>query len=110
MPEQEVSNDLERFVREQAARFGDVISYVPVAKAPQPSTMPTSDLAITEIMLPDLELKLAQHKSEPWYNARTLEELESKINNCQNCRLRGTRTKFVFGVGNPNAKLMIIGE
>src|SRR5258708_35478383 len=29
---------------------------------------------------------------------------------CQNCRLAGTRTNVVYGVGNPNADLMFIGE
>jgi DNA polymerase len=29
---------------------------------------------------------------------------------CQNCPLGATRTKFVYGVGNPNADLMFVGE
>jgi DNA polymerase len=29
---------------------------------------------------------------------------------CTKCRLAGTRTKVVYGVGNPNADLMFIGE
>ncbi len=29
---------------------------------------------------------------------------------CQKCRLAGTRTQVVFGVGNPHADLMFIGE
>lgn len=32
------------------------------------------------------------------------------INNCQLCELGATRNKFVYGVGNPQAKLMFIGE
>ncbi|MCF7796679.1 MAG: uracil-DNA glycosylase [Lentisphaeria bacterium] len=33
-----------------------------------------------------------------------------EIENCQNCPLGQTRNHFVFGVGNPNADLMLIGE
>jgi len=47
---------------------------------------------------------------EDFQKAESLEELNSKICNCQNCELGKTRTKFVFGVGNPNADAMLIGE
>ncbi|HYI09687.1 MAG TPA: uracil-DNA glycosylase [Thermoanaerobaculia bacterium] len=36
--------------------------------------------------------------------------LRLEAHNCQSCRLAGTRTNVVFGVGNPNADLMFIGE
>jgi uracil-DNA glycosylase len=68
------------------------------------------DLAVADISLDGIEAKLAPHASEPWYDAKTLEELNAKISDCKKCPLWETRTKFVFGVGNPNAKLMIIGE
>ena len=47
---------------------------------------------------------------EAWQTTSTLEELNSKICNCQKCSLGATRTKFVFGVGKPNADIMLIGE
>lgn len=34
----------------------------------------------------------------------------AEIKNCQKCGLSASRTKFVFGVGNPHAKIMCIGE
>lgn len=37
-------------------------------------------------------------------------ELEQAVSQCQLCELHTTRTNTVFGVGNPNADLMIIGE
>ena len=40
----------------------------------------------------------------------TLEEVEARSVGCQNCELAGGRTNVVFGVGNPNARLMFIGE
>lgn len=39
-----------------------------------------------------------------------LEEFRKKICDCQKCPLGATRTKFVFGVGNPRALLLFIGE
>ena len=39
-----------------------------------------------------------------------LEELEKICKNCTLCDLAKTRTNVVFGEGNPNAKLMFIGE
>jgi DNA polymerase len=47
---------------------------------------------------------------EPWGKAETLEGLESQICNCVKCSLGETRTKFVFGVGNPRATLLLVGE
>ena len=41
---------------------------------------------------------------------KTLEELKNGISNCQNCVLGSTRKNFVFGEGNPNADIMVIGE
>lgn len=43
-------------------------------------------------------------------NCKTLPELYDSIHNCKKCVLGETRTNFVFGVGNPNADVMIIGE
>lgn len=41
---------------------------------------------------------------------RTLEDIRTECAACMNCALGKTRTNLVFGVGNPNAKLMFIGE
>lgn len=38
------------------------------------------------------------------------EALQAEAHDCNQCRLAGTRTNVVFGVGNPNADLMFIGE
>ncbi len=43
-------------------------------------------------------------------SAKDLDSFYNEIKDCQLCPLGATRTKFVFGVGNPNADLMLIGE
>ena len=40
----------------------------------------------------------------------TLEELRDFIGECTRCKLAPCRTNLVFGVGNPNAHLMFVGE
>ena len=40
----------------------------------------------------------------------SFEEFYSQIKNCLNCQLGYKRTKFVFGVGDPNADLLLVGE
>ncbi len=37
-------------------------------------------------------------------------ELESKCQNCYNCKLGGTRTNMVFGVGNKKSPILFVGE
>jgi uracil-DNA glycosylase len=51
---------------------------------------------------------IVPYRFKPPY--KTLDVLEKDINTCNQCSLGATRTKFVFGVGNPNAKMLIIGE
>ena len=40
----------------------------------------------------------------------TWEELKSACLECRKCELAATRTQVVFGVGNPQAKVMFVGE
>ena len=39
-----------------------------------------------------------------------LEELKARALVCTQCRLAETRTQVVFGVGDPQARLMFVGE
>ena len=39
-----------------------------------------------------------------------LEELEQEVSGCTSCRLAQGRTQVVFGVGDPHADLMFVGE
>lgn len=40
----------------------------------------------------------------------SLRELREEIGDCQRCKLSKNRTQIVFGVGNPKAELMFVGE
>jgi len=41
---------------------------------------------------------------------KTLAAVMQELGDCQRCNLSRTRTKLVFGQGNPNAELMFVGE
>ena len=47
---------------------------------------------------------------EDFAKCSSLDSLYDSIHECQKCALGETRTNFVFGVGNPDADIMIIGE
>ncbi|MCB1156727.1 MAG: uracil-DNA glycosylase [Leptospiraceae bacterium] len=42
--------------------------------------------------------------------AKKLLELQKKVEACKSCKLAGTRSRVVFGEGNPEAELLFIGE
>lgn len=125
MTEQELTlaQKLEIFAREQASRYGEVISYsiptIPTEVKKQTKSVVAEPITIVDEEDPmivrhhgfdELTEKLRVLESEGWTRAATLNELEALIKDCQKCRLGATRTKFVFGKGNPNAKVMVIGE
>nr|AFD03364.1 phage SPO1 DNA polymerase-like protein [uncultured bacterium W5-47b] len=56
------------------------------------------------------EPELFPEEKEEWEKAETLEKLEGLINQCIACKLHEGRNKFVFGSGNPNADVMVVGE
>ena len=73
----------------------------PAADAPVPTTaVPASDAAAPTA--PAEETSLA--------TVNTLAELRAEIGDCQRCRLCEKRNTIVFGVGNPDAEIMFIGE
>jgi DNA polymerase len=51
-----------------------------------------------------------QHWEEKKAESGTLDDLARRIKDCQKCKLGRARTNLVFGVGNPKAELMFVGE
>lgn len=47
---------------------------------------------------------------EDFSTYKTLDTFYNAIHNCKKCSLGETRKNFVFGVGNPNAEIMLVGE
>ena len=63
------------------------------------------DLGFTHLDLKPQEIETRQETGEP-----ELITLAREASVCTKCRLAGTRTQVVWGVGNPDADLMFIGE
>ncbi|NOY06941.1 MAG: uracil-DNA glycosylase [Chlorobi bacterium] len=47
---------------------------------------------------------------ERFQGTTSLRQLYESIRTCRNCPLGESRTNFVFGVGNPNADIVLVGE
>jgi DNA polymerase len=56
------------------------------------------------------EQELFPAEKEAWEKITSLDEFEKLICDCIKCRLHSGRNKFVFGTGNPNADVLVIGE
>jgi len=54
--------------------------------------------------------ELFSDAKENWETSQNLEDLDKLICNCTKCDLHKGRNKFVFGVGNPKADVLLIGE
>jgi DNA polymerase len=113
-------NDVDRFLRQDRELYGDLFLMPPTAHDEKPRQNPgpphtvvqedlfgeTAPVRIPEqqprrtVILPD----------EPWASAGDLMQLEGMINGCLKCGLGHTRKSFVFGVGNPHADVVLIGE
>ncbi len=95
----------------QEKAFG--IDFVP-KKRPTKDTLsscypPKERLEPEEIKEPPISYSSSK-KKEPNNRVEKLAELGKVASTCIKCRLSQSRTKVVFGVGNPFAELMFIGE
>jgi uracil-DNA glycosylase family 4 len=59
---------------------------------------------------PEALEKLNSWGQGPAYFSETLSEIRSDLGDCQRCRLARGRNKIVFGEGDPEAKLIFVGE
>jgi uracil-DNA glycosylase len=56
------------------------------------------------------EPALFHEEKESWEKVTSLDGLEKLICDCKKCRLHQGRNKFVFGTGNPDSDVLVIGE
>jgi len=85
---------------------------LPAAASVSPSIVEVTEATCPEAIEPLAATapEAAQEASPPLPPTTTLDELSTAIGDCQRCRLGKGRTRLVFGVGNPNARLMFVGE
>jgi len=78
------------------------------------------DMAPSAVDVPGPEVVPMAAESEPVYDAETpvpvepqqggLEGIRRELGECHRCQLGDGRTSLVFGVGNPRARLVFVGE
>lgn len=98
-------SDVRIFFEQERLLFGNIIYREPMKQKRKAEYTPPDEAVLFPGMLAGSDAK-----QESWHNAATLDDLNKNICTCMKCPLGATRTKFVFGVGNPNADVMVIGE
>jgi len=82
---------------------------LPVASAPASSSRKSAPPATPAAAFPVLQAPSLFHASER-IAGDTLERIRDDLGECTRCRLHKTRNKIVYGVGNPKASLLFVGE
>lgn len=82
---------------------------------PNPGTLTDPVTEVTAVTAPEVSSeKRASSCEEPCtpsgFRDKSLPEVAAEALQCVACGLHETRTKVVFGIGNPDARLMFIGE
>jgi uracil-DNA glycosylase family 4 len=104
-------DDIQELLRQERALFGEALLRDEHATRKESAMPKSKPAAPDEPLLFDLPTPgPAAITTEAWGSATTVVEFEKQINTCMKCSLGGTRTNFVFGVGSPDATLMVIGE
>lgn len=87
--------DLTQLVR-QAHSLVEDFSRLGIDQIPVPSTDPPHGEAMAQ--------------PSPRGGQETLEQIRRDLGDCTRCKLCEKRTRIVFGVGDPNARLVLVGE
>jgi uracil-DNA glycosylase family 4 len=79
----------------------------PQATAPSDHSRPSPAIQRAAPQAPDEALMAARQAAK---SARTLDELRAILDKFDGCALKATATQLVFADGNPEARLMLVGE
>jgi uracil-DNA glycosylase len=104
--DESLKDTTKRFAEQHYSMFGEIVVTSRSKRPPQQTVSTATEAPAGESQFRDILSTIP----EEWVNATSLESLEQMISTCQKCPLGQTRTKFVFGVGNPNADIVVIGE
>ncbi len=115
-------SDIQRALIQQKELSGDMLFVEPVvpaqeqettAMAPHKKMPPVENGPDLFGFTPSRDTQSPQmpaYPAEDWVSSASLGDLNTAICTCVKCSLGQTRTKFVFGVGNPNADIVLVGE
>lgn len=97
---------LRRYLEELKESGVDGLPFAPVSPAERP-TVSTS--AREELRCPPAPMPAAFPLADE-AGRETLDDIRRDLGECQRCLLGKTRRTLVFGVGNPRARLVLVGE
>jgi uracil-DNA glycosylase family 4 len=114
-------SDIQGALRQEKELFGGTLTTDPAPSHIEPNSITMAPRKKLPVVESDASLfgdiptvaahdQLLPYPKEPWTGSTTLDELNAAICNCVKCHLGTTRIKFVFGVGNPNADIVFVGE
>jgi uracil-DNA glycosylase len=106
--EDEIKNEIIKTLKLQQEIFGDDL-FIPKNKRNTSVVKEPASFFEEPELFSKPKADLSNNNAE-WQNASSLDEFEKLICNCTKCRLHQGRNKFVFGTGNPNADVLVIGE
>lgn len=69
-----------------------------------------ANLGIDQVVVPPSQLRPASADDPGAFRGETLEEIYQALADCRSCQLCEQRNTIVFGTGNPNARLLLVGE
>lgn len=98
---------IEKYLEQQGLLVGDTLFFPSTEEVPSHGKT-RIDEAPTLIQTDPEHHEMKQ--STQWQTATDLAVLDRRICTCIKCSLGATRTKFVFGTGNPKADIVVIGE
>ncbi|MBI2889316.1 MAG: uracil-DNA glycosylase [Nitrospirae bacterium] len=93
-----------RALRDYFAYLGRSGVLFPIPGAPPPASAKAATILATSPGDP------APAPPAPQATADTLEKIRDDLGDCTRCRLHQTRRNIVFGVGNPKARIVFVGE
>ena len=93
-------------------RFASTAPAAPAARATRPTAPPADFDTVSRPTraaptAPDAAVMQARSAAK---NAKTLDELRTILDNFEGCALKPTASQLVFADGNPEARLMLVGE
>ncbi len=96
-----IKKEIIKSLKVQQEIFGDEL-FIPKKTRTTSEVKEPSSLFAEQALFPEAK--------EDWQKTTSLDELEKLICDCTKCRLHKGRNKFVFGTGNQNADVLVIGE
>jgi DNA polymerase len=108
--DESLKDQARRYANQQHSLFGDIIVSRKGEKPEQPESIRPREERVEGEGAGSPMARAISGIQEDWVEASSLDSLNQMICACVKCPLGHSRTKFVFGVGNPNAEIVVIGE